>query len=182
MIMRGDSMTQDVLVVVDMQNDFITGALGTPEAQAIVPRVVDKMRSFPGRVMTTRDTHGADYLDTQEGRLLPVPHCIRDTWGWQLHPQVEAQLREEPVDKPVFGSTALGQMLAEQNNLHPIRSITLAGLCTDICVISNAMILRAFLPEAEIIVDAACCAGVTPESHCVALAAMKVCQVRINHE
>jgi len=173
---------QDILLVVDMQNDFITGALGTPEAQGIVARVADRMRAFPGRVMTTRDTHEADYLNTQEGRLLPVAHCIRGTWGWQLHPQVEALRREEPVDKPVFGSAALGQMLAQENARLPIRSITLMGLCTDICVISNAMILRAFLPETEIIVDASCCAGVTPKSHRTALEAMKACQVRIENE
>ena len=180
--MREGSAMQDILIVVDMQNDFITGALGTPEAQAIVERVADKMRTFNGRVMTTRDTHEENYLDTQEGRLLPVPHCIRGSWGWQLHPLVEAQRREEPVDKPVFGSAALGQMLAQENVRQPIRSITLVGLCTDICVISNALILRAFLPETEIVVDAACCAGVTPDSHQTALTAMKACQVRIDHE
>lgn len=173
---------QDILIVVDMQNDFIDGALGTGEAQAIVGRAAEKMRAFPGRVITTRDTHGEDYLGTQEGRKLPVAHCIRGTEGWQLHPLIEAQRREEPVDKPVFGSAALGQMLYEDNRREPIRSIELIGLCTDICVISNAMILRAFLPETEIIVDASCCAGVTLQSHRTALEAMKACQVRIDNE
>lgn len=173
---------QDILVVVDMQNDFIDGALGTPEAQAIVEKVAAKMQGFPGRILTTRDTHGPQYLDTQEGRLLPVEHCIQGTHGWQLHPLVEAQRREAPVDKPVFGSAALGEMLREEDRERPIRSITLVGLCTDICIISNALILRAFLPETEIIVDASCCAGVTPQSHHTALQAMKACQVRIDNE
>ena len=170
---------QDILVVVDMQNDFIGGALGTLEAQAIVQPVADRMRSFAGRVIATRDTHDSHYLSTQEGRKLPVEHCIRDTWGWELHPLIAAQLHETPVDKPVFGSAALGQMLAQENALVPIRSITLVGLCTDICVIANAMILRAFLPETEIKVEAALCAGVTPERHQTALDAMKSCQVTI---
>ncbi len=170
---------QDVLVVVDMQNDFINGALGTPEAQSIVERVAARMQSFTGRVITTRDTHGPDYLTTQEGRNLPVEHCIRGTLGWQLHPLIQVQQREIPVDKTIFGSVALGQMLEIENEREPIRSITLVGLCTDICVISNAIILRAFLPEAEIIVDASLCAGATPLGHQTALEAMKACQVRI---
>lgn len=173
---------QHILVVVDMQNDFIDGALGTKEAQAIVPRVADKIRGFEGRVLATRDTHGEDYLSTQEGRKLPVAHCIRGTIGWQIHPDIQALLREPPVDKPVFGSAALGQLLWEENARQPIHSVTLVGLCTDICVISNALIIRAFLPETDIIVDAACCAGVTPQSHRTALQAMKACQVRIDNE
>lgn len=173
---------QDVLIVVDMQNDFINGALGSPEAQSIVERAAEKMHHFKGRVITTRDTHGEDYLTSQEGKKLPVPHCIRGTKGWQLHPLIEAQRREDSVDKPVFGSAALGQMLYEDNKRDPIRSIELIGLCTDICVISNAMILRAFLPETEIIVDASCCAGVSPQSHRTALEAMKACQVRVDNE
>lgn len=173
---------QHFLIVVDMQNDFINGALGTREAQAIVPLVADKIRGFSGRVLATRDTHEADYLTTQEGRKLPVEHCVRSTHGWQIHPDIQALLTEPPVDKPVFGSVELGQMLLEENARKPIRSVTLVGLCTDICVISNALIIRAFLPETEIIVDAACCAGVTPQSHRTALEAMKACQVRIDNE
>ncbi len=173
---------QDILIVVDMQKDFIDGALGTPEAQAIVQKVADKMRGFKGRILATRDTHEADYLDSQEGRLLPVSHCIRDTEGWQLHPLVAAQLIEPPVDKPVFGSADLALRLQADNEREPIRSITLVGLCTDICVISNALILRAFLPETSIRVDAACCAGVTPQSHQTALAAMKACQVEVDND
>ncbi len=173
---------QHILVVVDMQNDFIDGALGTPEARAVVQHVADKIRGFEGRVMATRDTHGDNYLATQEGRKLPVTHCVQGTWGWQIHPEIQPLLREEPVDKPVFGSDRLGHMLKEANEQEPIASVTLVGLCTDICVISNAAIIRAFLPETEVIVDAACCAGVTPQSHQTALDAMKACQVRIENE
>ncbi len=172
---------QDILVVVDLQNDFIDGALGSQEAAAIVPKVAAKIRSFSGRVLYTRDTHGPDYSDTQEGRRLPIPHCVRDTEGWRLHPQIEALRRETPIDKPTFGSVALGQLLKAADKEEPIRSVTLVGLCTDICVISNALLLKAFLPETEIRVDAACCAGVTPESHRTALEAMRACQILIEH-
>ena len=175
----------DVLVVVDMQNDFIDGALGTREAVAIVPKVVEKIKSFEGRILFTRDTHEADYLGTQEGKNLPVEHCIRGTRGWELAPEIEKLRTEEPIDKPSFGSISLGTLLKAQDEElkkqgEPgIESITLIGLCTDICVISNAMILKAYLPEVPVIVDADCCAGVTPESHKNALEAMKVCQIKI---
>ena len=183
------------LVVVDMQNDFIDGALGTKEAAAIVPKVVEKIRNFDGMVLYTRDTHEENYLDTQEGKKLPVVHCVKGTKGWELHPEIEAlrtkkpQSIEEalsvkdPVDKPTFGSTLLGQMLRSMDEEYKLRamggleSVTFVGLCTDICVISNAMIAKAFIPEVPIIVDAACCAGVTPESHKNALEAMKMCQI-----
>lgn len=178
-----------ILVVVDMQNDFIDGALGTKEAVSIVPRVVEKIRQFDGRVLYTRDTHEGNYLETQEGRNLPVPHCIRGTKGWELASQIEAirteKAGEEPVDKPTFGSTTLGALLKVQDEEMKkqgkpgIESVTLIGLCTDICVISNAMIVKAFLPEVPVKVDAACCAGVTPESHKNALEAMKVCQIEV---
>ena len=170
----------EILVVVDMQNDFITGSLGTKDAEAIVPAVVQKIRDFEGRVVFTRDTHGADYAETQEGRNLPVPHCIRGTDGWRLHPAVEALRKEPPVDKPTFGSVDLGEELrAQERHGEKIERITLIGLCTDICVISNAMLLKAFLPETPITVDAACCAGVTPERHRRALEAMRACQIEI---
>ena len=139
-----------VLIVVDMQNDFIDGALGTREAAGIVPAVVDKIRGFSGRVIATRDTHEADYLTTQEGRKLPVKHCIRGTNGWQIHPDIRQLLQEPPVDKPVFGSVHLGQQLLEENAREPINSITLVGLCTDICVISNALLLKSFAPEMRV--------------------------------
>ena len=174
-----------ILVVVDMQNDFIDGALGTREAVAIVPKVVEKIKSFEGRILFTRDTHEADYLGTQEGKNLPVEHCIRGTKGWELAPEIEKLRTEEPIDKPSFGSISLGTLLkAQDEDLKKqgepgIESITLIGLCTDICVISNAMILKAYLPEVPVIVDADCCAGVTPESHKNALEAMKVCQIKI---
>ena len=168
-----------LLVVVDMQNDFIDGSLGTREAVAIVPRVVEKMKNFDGVILATRDTHPQNYLATREGRNLPVEHCIEGTKGWELRPEIEEVLKEQPVNKPTFGSLELGKRVCELNAQDPIESITLVGLCTDICVISNAMVLQAYLPEVPIAVDAACCAGVTPESHERALEAMKVCQVQI---
>ena len=169
-----------VLVVVDMQKDFIDGALGTPEAVEIVPRVIQKIREFDGLVIATRDTHEEDYLDTQEGKKLPVRHCIRGTDGWEIHPEIQKLLTEDPIDKPTFGSVELGQMLkARQDSGETVESITLIGLCTDICVISNALLLKAYLPETRVFVDASCCAGVTKESHEQALNAMKMCQVEI---
>ena len=175
----------NVLVVVDMQNDFIDGALGTKEAVAIVPNVAEKIKKFDGKVLFTRDTHEENYMDTQEGKNLPVPHCIRGTEGWQIRPELEVFRTEEAIDKPTFGSSKLGEMLKSQNETLKsageigIESITLIGLCTDICVISNAILIKAFLPEVPIIVDSACCAGVTPDSHKNALEAMKVCQIKV---
>ena len=170
----------NILVVVDMQNDFIDGALGTPEAVDIVPKVMVKMMNFDGLVLATRDTHGEDYLETQEGKKLPVKHCIKETHGWEIKEEIQQLLISQPIDKPTFGSEALGKVLKDLNNdVEPIDSITLVGLCTDICVISNAMLLKAFLPEVPIQVDASCCAGVTPESHERALEAMKACQIEI---
>ncbi len=173
---------QKILVVVDMQNDFIDGALGTKEAVAIVPRVAEKIRSFPGRVIFTRDTHEQNYMDTQEGQKLPVPHCIRGTEGWQICSELADFCKEEPVDKPTFGSVKLGEQLRQANEEEAIESITFVGLCTDICVISNALLAKAYLPEIPITVDASCCAGVTPESHQNALNAMKVCQIVVENE
>lgn len=170
----------NILVVIDMQNDFIDGALGTPEAVAIVPKVMVKMMNFDGLVLATRDTHGEDYLERQEGKNLPVVHCIKGTHGWEIKDEIQQLLISQPIDKPTFGSEALGKVLKDLNNdVEPIDSITLVGLCTDICVISNAMLLKAFLPEVPIMVDASCCAGVTPESHERALEAMKACQIEI---
>lgn len=169
----------NVLVVVDMQNDFIDGALGTKEAVAIVPRVVEKIKSFDGIVLATRDTHEKDYLSTQEGKNLPVEHCIKGSEGWEIREEIEALLKEEPIDKPTFGSTALGEKLVRINQNEKIDAITFIGLCTDICVISNAMIAKAFLPEVPVLVDASCCAGVSVESHTQALEAMKMCQIQI---
>ena len=170
------------LIVVDMQNDFIDGALGTKEAVAILPAVKAKIEGFDGRVLFTRDTHEADYMQTQEGKNLPVEHCIKDTDGWQIRAELGALRKEEVIDKPSFGSVALAQLLKAYDNYEEkIESVTLIGLCTDICVISNAMIIKAYLPETPIFVDAECCAGVTPESHERALDAMAVCQINIEN-
>lgn len=170
---------QDILIVVDMQNDFIDGALGTKEAQAIVPLVKEKIESFQGTVLFTRDTHPENYMETQEGRKLPVPHCIKGTEGWQIRPELDALRKTQPLDKPGFGSVELGQQLLEMNKKEPIGSVTLIGLCTDVCVISNALITKAFLPEVPVRVDASCCAGISPQSHGNALSAMAMCQVDI---
>ena len=168
------------LIVVDMQNDFISGSLGTKEAEEIVPKVVEKINTFEGKILYTRDTHEKDYLLKQEGKNLPVEHCIKDTEGWELQSEIEALRKEVPIDKVTFGSVALAEILNAQNkNDGDIEEITLVGLCTDICVISNALVLKAFMPEVPITVDASCCAGVTPESHERALEAMKVCQIKI---
>lgn len=175
----------NILVVVDMQNDFIDGALGTAEAAAIVPAVAEKIKRFEGRILFTRDTHSTDYLNTQEGRLLPVTHCVEGTAGWKIRPEIDALRTETPIDKPTFGSTALGTLLKAQDvdlraqGKAGIESVTLIGLCTDICVISNALLIKAFLPEVPIFVDASCCAGVTPQSHQNALEAMRMCQIQI---
>ena len=170
-------MKKEVLVVVDMQKDFIDGALGTEEARRIVANVAEKIRSFEGEVIFTRDTHTENYMETQEGRKLPVPHCIRGSEGWKLDKNLEPLCTEEcrVFDKPTFGSVELAEYLKEQSP----DKITLIGLCTDICVISNAILLKAFLTEAEIAVVESCCAGVTPKSHANALEAMKMCQITV---
>ena len=168
-----------ILVVVDMQNDFIDGALGTPEALAIVPYVKHLLETFDGKVLFTRDTHFADYLNTQEGKNLPITHCIKDTVGWQIHPELEALRKTDAIDKLTFGSSELPKVLALEES---IDSITFVGLCTDICVISNAMVTKAFFPEVPLFVDAKGCAGVTPQSHQNALEAMKLCQITVVNE
>lgn len=173
---------KQILIVVDMQKDFIDGSLGTSEAVAILPKVAEKMRTFEGEVIFTRDTHAPDYMNTLEGKNLPVPHCIRDTAGWEIAPELTALREGAIIDKPTFGSVELGQMLVTANDADPIEKITLVGLCTDICVLSNALLVKAHLPEVEVAVDASCCAGVTPESHNTALAAMKMCQITIENE
>lgn len=175
-----------ILIVVDMQNDFIDGALGTPQAVGITPKVIEKIKEYQSRgdmVLYTKDTHQNDYLSTQEGRNLPVPHCILETTGWQF-PQDIDQLTHDRQSKifhkDTFGSSELIDYLVAQNDSRPIDEIELVGLCTDICVISNALAIKAFLPEATLRVDAACCAGVTPESHLNALRAMEMCQIIIS--
>lgn len=176
----------DILIVVDMQNDFVTGALGTPEAERIVPLVAGRVEEGIARgeeILFTRDTHGPDYLATQEGKKLPVPHCIRGTEGWEIIPRLRPDTAgRNVIDKPTFASRALGEELVRLNDAGPVRKITLIGVCTDICVLSNALLAKAFLPEAEIVVEAGCCAGVTPESHRTALEAMKACQITVKAE
>lgn len=164
------------LIVVDMQVDFITGALGSKDAEAIVPGVVKKVKSFDGKVIFTRDTHFDNYMQTQEGKKLPVPHCIKDTDGWQICDELKPYA-ETIIDKVTFGSMELPEILKDSKE--SIDEIVLCGLCTDICVISNAMILKAAFPEVKLTVDAACCAGVTVDSHHTALSAMKAVQIEI---
>ena len=168
----------DILVVVDMQKDFISGALGTKEAQAILPRVAEKIvqaKKAGKTIVFTRDTHHENYLDTQEGKNLPVPHCIENTDGWQIDPGLDTA-GAMIFDKPSFGSEALVRYL---KSLPDLQSAEFVGLCTDICVISNAMVLRAAFPETEIEILSDCCAGVTPQSHQTALDAMRACQFTI---
>ena len=171
------------LIVVDMQNDFIDGSLGTPEAVAIVPAVADRIRAARAAgetVIATLDTHGEDYLETREGRWLPVRHCIRGTDGWNIRAELTAPLEGcQRVEKPTFGSVRLPEIIREQAGDADGLEIELIGLCTDICVVSNALLLKAAFPEAEIAVRRACCAGVTPEKHRAALETMASCQVRI---
>ncbi len=173
-----------VLIVVDMQNDFVDGALGSAQAAAIVPNVADKITHYKSSgdlIIFTRDTHTEDYLQTQEGKNLPVPHCIRGTHGWEITAALPTE-HYPVVDKVTFGSWDLPEAITEALKHHASTlpdSIELVGLCTDICVISNAMLLKVRFPEVPILVDAACCAGVTPESHQTALNAMKMCQIQV---
>ncbi len=168
-----------LLIVVDMQNDFIDGALGTPEALAILPHVKARIESFDGKVIFTRDTHLENYMDTQEGKNLPVPHCIKNTDGWQIRAELDALRTTEALDKVTFGSKDLVKRIGEEKD---VESITFLGLCTDICVISNVLLTKAFFPEIPLFVDAKGCAGVTPQSHRNALDAMKMCQVRVEND
>jgi len=174
------------LIVVDMQKDFVDGALGTAEAQAIVPAVAEKIRTFDGEIIVTYDTHEEDYMETREGRFLPVPHCIRGTEGWTLEPQIACECARGMLsfEKPTFGSTQLAQhvcaLAAEQNAVNGKgMTIELCGVCTDICVVSNALLIKAMLPEADLVVDSALCAGVTPEKHEAALETMRSCQIAV---
>lgn len=169
-----------ILIVVDMQNDFVDGALGSKEAVAIVENVVNKIESFDGEIYVTYDTHYEDYMQTSEGRNLPVAHCIRESEGWQLNPAVKEALDKKEsyteIEKITFGSVDLPFVLAEENDMDNAE-IELIGLCTDICVVSNALILKASFPEINISVDSSCCAGVTPEKHLAALETMRSCQI-----
>lgn len=172
-----------ILIVVDMQNDFIDGSLGTPEAEAIVDNVVAKIGTYPSTcVYATKDTHQDDYLMTQEGEKLPVAHCIEGTQGWEINAKVKEALGTAiQVNKITFGSMQLADMIVMEFMGHDPEEceIELVGLCTDICVVSNALILKARLPEVKISVDASCCAGVTPETHEAALKTMQMCQIEV---
>jgi len=170
-----------VLIVVDMQKDFVDGALGTKEAVVIVDNVVKKIEGFDGDIIVTYDTHPETYMETQEGKNLPVPHCIKGTDGWKLDAKVQAAVDKKDfkvIEKPTFGSTELPEYMKANYNPAEIE-IELIGLCTDICVVSNALLLKANFLETKVSVDASCCAGVTPESHQAALTTMKMCQVHV---
>lgn len=172
-----------ILIVVDMQKDFVDGALGTAVAAAIVDTVAAKIAAHNGPIAVTYDTHGENYMDTAEGKKLPIPHCIRGTDGWQLNDRVAKALTGKeytPIEKPTFGAVALPALVETLSGGEDF-SLELIGLCTDICVVSNALLLKANFPEAPISVDASCCAGVTQESHRAALATMGCCQIDITN-
>ncbi len=175
------SKMKNFLIVVDIQNDFVDGALGTAEAVEMLPRAEKKINEWDGEIFVTYDTHFADYLDSAEGKKLPVSHCIKGTEGWSLNARIAEALDSKKytaVEKITFGSVELPSLIKEAAGDEDF-SITLIGLCTDICVVSNALILKANFPEREISVDSACCAGVTPESHNAALTTMKMCQINV---
>jgi nicotinamidase-related amidase len=165
------------LVVIDMQNDFITGPLGNDECRNIVENVVNKVKNFDGDIYFTQDSHEENYLETQEGKNLPVKHCILGSDGWQIIPELKPYL-DYSIRKETFGSTDLARIISGRK----YDEVELIGVCTGICVISNAFVIKAFNPEVKITVDAACCACVTPETHKTALEAMKLCQVEVINE
>lgn len=172
---------KNFLIVVDMQKDFVDGALGSKEAIAVVPAVAKKICAFDGDIFVTYDTHFENYMDTAEGKKLPVSHCIKGTDGWELNNDVKNALAGKkftPVEKTTFGSVDLPALIAKAAGDEAF-TVEIIGLCTDICVVSNALILKANFPEAPIIVDAACCAGVTPEKHEAALETMRSCQIDV---
>ena len=167
-----------ILVVIDMQNDFIDGSLGTDEAQTIVDNVVNKIKEYDTKdIFATRDTHGEDYLETQEGKNLPVVHCVKGTHGWEIRKEVAEALGDaEVIDKPCFGSVELAEKIRKIAENEEVE-IELVGLCTDICVVSNGILLKSNIPESKVSVDSSCCAGVTPDLHNMALETMKSCQI-----
>ena len=179
-------MENKYLIVVDMQNDFITGSLGTKEAQAIVPAVVEKINNWEGTVIATRDTHYSDYSTTREGRHLPVPHCINHTPGWEIESSVAEALKKKDaiiIDKTTFGTFQLIDTISRVDlaNGNYDSEIEVIGLCTDICVVSNALLLKNAFQERDVSVDAACCAGVTPDTHAAALKTMMMCQIDVKN-
>ncbi len=172
---------KNILVVVDIQNDFVDGALGSKEAVAIIGNACRKIKSFEGDIYVTLDTHNEDYMNTAEGKKLPVPHCIKGTDGWRLNADIEKALEGKKytlIEKPTFGSQKLAELIAEKYANERF-TIELIGICTDICVISNALTIRAHNTECDITVDSSCCAGVSPEAHEAALTVMKSCLINV---
>lgn len=175
-------MGKKILIVVDMQKDFVDGSLGTKEAASIVNAVVEKVERYDGEVIFTRDTHDTGYMESQEGKNLPVIHCVKDTEGWEIIRRLDDIRKEKRMkcyDKPTFGCVELAEDIKGAYENGEIESIEMIGLCTDICVVSNALLLKAYVPELPITVDAACCAGVTPEKHEAALETMRSCQIYV---
>lgn len=169
-----------LMIVVDMQNDFVTGCLGSNEAKQIVDKMVDTLKDFDGEIIFTRDTHFDDYMDTMEGKKLPVPHCIKGSEGWQIIPELKEISERSGVkifDKLTFGSNDLASYVKENQDKYD--EIELIGVCTDICVISNALLIKAGVPNKKIVVDSSLCAGVSISSHDNALSAMKCCHIDI---
>jgi len=170
-----------ILIVVDIQNDFVDGALGSREAIAIIGNACEKIKGFEGDIFVTLDTHGEDYMNTQEGKKLPVPHCIKGSDGWRLNADIEKALEGKNatvIEKPTFGSQELAELISEKYKGEAL-SVELIGICTDICVISNALTIRAHNTECEITVDSSCCAGVSPELHEAALTVMRSCLINV---
>lgn len=173
-------MADSYLIVIDMQNDFVTGSLGTKEAKTAAENTVRKINGFQGKVLFTQDTHPENYLDTQEGKMLPVKHCIKGTPGWQLIPELketQEQSNASVFEKNTFGSVALAQFILKKYQEKMVESVELVGLCTDVCVISNALLIKAYMPELPVMVDSSCCAGVSPDKHEAALQTMESCQI-----
>ena len=173
-------MEKKKLIIIDVQNDFITGSLGTEEARRMLPRLLEKVSRFSGEILLTQDSHSDNYPDTQEGKLLPVSHCIIGTEGWEFHRDLEklrAERNAKVYRKPCFGSVSLVDDLKDAYEKELLDSVELVGICTDICVVSNALMIKSALPELPVYVDASCCAGVTPEKHKAALEVMESCQV-----
>lgn len=178
-------MKKKVLIIVDVQNDFVSGALGTKEAEDMLPHLIDKVKNFAGEIIMTKDTHFDDYMNTQEGKNLPVPHCIKGTKGWDFPDELEEVVKNKQIkiyEKETFGSVQLAEDLKRQYEADEIESVELVGICTDICVVSNALLIKAYMPEFPVSVDADCCAGVTPEKHNNALDVMASCQITVNRK
>lgn len=169
-----------ILLVIDMQNDFIDGSLGTNEAVKIVNNVINKIKKYPSEnVFATKDTHEENYLATREGMHLPVEHCIRGTDGWDINSEIKKLITASNIfEKGTFGSVKLVEKIREIAATEDI-SIEIIGLCTDICVVSNALLIKAYLPEIDITVDSSCCAGVTPTKHESSLETMRSCQINV---